>query len=214
MNKLRLYHLYKIFLNEYYIPAVLYYSKPIKRNKIEHEDISVLIDPYIQSYRDFFSRIKARELNSYVNLHVKYFIPKLCKEFDKNKKLRQVFVDVKSYFTSKIRKECDFIENCHLNYTKTHEIINSKNNNKQDIIQGLFNFLMNINYDPQKAKTEIEHLMNKIQSPKEAIEFIDKKLEEIVEKHQKIIDNYINFPVKKVFQEEIINIVTNIEYLS
>lgn len=211
MNNLKKIILYKIFLNKYYLPAILYYSKPIKRNHIEHEDISILIDPYIQSFVDFYKRFDETDREEYTKLHIKYFLKKLCNDFDRNKKLIPIFIDVKSYFSSKARKENDFIENIHENYVKVKEIINSNTNNKDDIIKGLFNFLMNINYDPQKAKNEINQLMSNIQSSKEAMEFVDKKFRETLKNHQQILGNYINIPIKKIFKDEMINILSNIE---
>lgn len=101
-----------IFFHKYYLNELKEYTKPLKTNAIKHNDISALIDPYIQAYISHFKSLNNKMTKSeYYEMHKKYILPKLVNIiiFDKNKDILPVFLDVQAYFTSKIRQINDNI---------------------------------------------------------------------------------------------------------
>lgn len=96
--------LIKKFYKNYFIPSVLIYSKPIKTNVLKHTDISVFIDPFVESFDTFIIRHNDKIKKYYPTIN--HFLCDLLIEYSNyiknNKRLLPIYIDVRSYFSSKI----------------------------------------------------------------------------------------------------------------
>ncbi len=96
--------LIKNFYKDFYTPTILVYSKPVKTNILKHTDISVFIDPFVESFDIFITKYTTKIKKYYSTTH--QFLQDLLSEYDNciknNKKILPIYVDVKSYFSSKI----------------------------------------------------------------------------------------------------------------
>lgn len=104
--------LWLTFFHKYYLNELREYTKPIKTNIIKHNDISALIDPYIQAYVSHYKSVRNKISSAeYHKIHRDYILPKLTNViiFDKNKYIFPVYLDIQAYFTSKIRQINDNI---------------------------------------------------------------------------------------------------------
>lgn len=92
------------FYKDYYIPSVLVYSKPIKTNVLKHTDISVFIDPFVESFDIFITKYgdKIKKYYPSINQFLYDLLIKYSNYIKNNKKLFPIYIDVRSYFLSKI----------------------------------------------------------------------------------------------------------------
>lgn len=147
------YFLWKIFFKKYYIPAVLQYTKPIKTNFINHEDISALIDPYIQSYLEFLKDFQFEYNSKREKEFLNYCLFKTFTNIRKNKYLNPVYVDICSYFSSKSRKlveKSDLINNL---YNNLIDFTKNKNVNDDNLSNVLVQFLTEIDIKSSELKS-------------------------------------------------------------
>lgn len=96
--------LIKKFYKDYYIPSVLVYSKPIKTNALKHTDISVFIDPFVESFDIFITKYGDKITKYYITINqfLQNLLMKYSDYIKNNKKLFPIYIDVRSYFLSKI----------------------------------------------------------------------------------------------------------------
>lgn len=96
------YFYWLIFLYKYYLPSFKIYTKPIKTNFIKHQDVSAIVDPFIQAYIEFSNDYENLDMNEYNEYFIENF-EKLLKNH-KNKAISAVFTDIKAYFSSKVTR--------------------------------------------------------------------------------------------------------------
>ena len=102
VKKLKLKHLFNIFIKRYYLNSLMVFTRLIKEGKdLDHSDFSALIDTFLGSLITF-----DRKYKDTIDLYKEYFIDNYVKyvESHKNKYIDGIYNDVLLYFTKRSRK--------------------------------------------------------------------------------------------------------------
>ena len=102
VKKLKLKHLFNIFIKKYYLNSLMVFTRLIKEGKdLDHSDFSALIDTFLGSLITF-----DRKYKDTIDLYKEYFIDNYVKyvESHKNKYIDGIYNDVLLYFTKRSRK--------------------------------------------------------------------------------------------------------------
>ena len=102
VKKLKLKHLFNIFIKKYYLNSLMVFTRLIKEGKdLDHSDFSALIDTFIGSLITF-----DRKYKDTIDLYKEYFIDNYVKlvESHKNKYIDGIYNDILLYFTKQSRK--------------------------------------------------------------------------------------------------------------
>lgn len=102
VKKLKLKHLFNIFIKKYYLNSLMVFTRLIKEGKdLDHSDFSALIDTFLGSLITF-----DRKYKDTIDLYKEYFIDNYVKyvESHKNKYIDGIYNDVLLYFTKQSRK--------------------------------------------------------------------------------------------------------------
>lgn len=119
------YFYWLIFLYKYYLPSFKIYTKPIKTNFIKHQDVSAIVDPFIQAYIEFSNDYENLDMNEYNEYFIENF-EKLLKNH-KNKTISAVFIDVKAYFSSKVTRYDNKLQEIKEKHEELANIIDNSN---------------------------------------------------------------------------------------
>ena len=102
IKKLKLKHLFNIFIKKYYLNSLMVFTRLIKEGKdLDHSDFSALIDTFLGSLITF-----DRKYKDTIDLYKEYFIDNYVKlvESHKNKYIDGIYNDILLYFTKRSRK--------------------------------------------------------------------------------------------------------------
>ena len=102
VKKLKLKHLFNIFIKKYYLNSLMVFTRLIKDGKdLDHSDFSALIDTFLGSLITF-----DRKYKDTIDLYKEYFIDNYVKlvESHKNKYIDGIYNDILLYFTKRSRK--------------------------------------------------------------------------------------------------------------
>ena len=102
IKKLKLKHLFNIFIKKYYLNSLMVFTRLIKDGKdLDHSDFSALIDTFLGSLITF-----DRKYKDTIDLYKEYFIDNYVKlvESHKNKYIDGIYNDILLYFTKRSRK--------------------------------------------------------------------------------------------------------------
>ena len=102
IKKLKLKHLFNIFIKKYYLNSLMVFTRLIKEGKdLDHSDFSALIDTFLGSLITF-----DRKYKDTIDLYKEYFIDNYVKfvESHKNKYIDGIYNDILLYFTKQSRK--------------------------------------------------------------------------------------------------------------
>ena len=102
IKKLKLKHLFNIFIKKYYMNSLMVFTRLIKEGKdLDHSDFSALIDTFLGSLITF-----DRKYKDTIDLYKEYFIDNYVKlvESHKNKYIDGIYNDILLYFTKRSRK--------------------------------------------------------------------------------------------------------------
>ena len=102
IEKLKLKHLFNIFIKKYYLNSLMVFTRLIKEGKdLDHSDFSALIDTFLGSLITF-----DRKYKDTIDLYKEYFIDNYVKlvESHKNKYIDGIYNDILLYFTKRSRK--------------------------------------------------------------------------------------------------------------
>lgn len=136
IEKLKLKHLFNIFIKKYYLNSLMIFTRLIKERKdLDHSDFSALIDTFIGSLITF-----DRKYKDTISLHKEYFIDNYVKliESHKNKYIDGIYNDVLLYFTKQSRKmlqvkrdidnKVEYIKKLFEAYERETSVLNEKKN--------------------------------------------------------------------------------------
>ena len=102
VKKLKLKHLFNIFIKKYYLNSLMVFTRLMKDGKdLDHSDFSALIDTFLGSLITF-----DRKYKDTIDLYKEYFIDNYVKlvESHKNKYIDGIYNDILLYFTKRSRK--------------------------------------------------------------------------------------------------------------
>ena len=135
-EKLKLKHLFNIFIKKYYLNSLMIFTRLIKEGKdLDHSDFSALIDTFIGSLITF-----DRKYKDTISLHKEYFVDNYVKliESHKNKYIDGIYNDVLLYFTKQSRKmlqverdidnKIEYIKKLFEAYERETSVLNKKKN--------------------------------------------------------------------------------------
>ena len=136
IEKLKLKHLFNIFIKKNYLNSLMIFTRLIKERKdLDHSDFSALIDTFIGSLITF-----DRKYKDTISLHKEYFIDNYIKliESHKNKYIDGIYNDVLLYFTKQSRKmlqvkrdidnKVEYIKKLFEAYERETSVLNEKKN--------------------------------------------------------------------------------------